>query len=178
VSQVVKLLQDDDLRKTMGWSNAKMVACHHAKPGWIKYLNDVRLKIPREHRVYSVRKCESPPRYSVGLWTAFLSRIDSSDVFTATVRKAVYLGLNPKPDAILERAVTSARRVRRPRLSQNPVILSLICRVISILPGDLKVQVYELLSYYLRPGGRIFRTSMRLIPRKILTRYFAHHLLP
>jgi len=94
------------------------------------------------------------------------------DSLTFAFREAVGAGLNPRPDEILKRDVTRARRIRRPRLSQNLSVLSFVSRVTSWLSQGLRIQAYELLTYYLRPGGRIMRTAWLLSPAGLRARFF------
>jgi len=161
-SRVIDLVQNLEEGAALGKALAVSVARHHTGSGWRDYLYEVRARIPDEHRIYPLRNPVAPPEYCKNFWTAYLSRFRPSDALTIAFGEAVLLGLNPRPDEILKRAVIRAQRIRRPRSSQSLIILSLVSRVTSWLSPRCRIRVYEFFIYYLRPSGRIMRMAWQL----------------
>jgi len=172
VHEVIDLVNNQERRATMGQFWESSVAKHHSGAGWTAYLDEIRAHSNGEHRVHELFDPDPPPPAFVKFWTAYSSRTRRMDSLTFAFREAVGAGLNPRPDEILKRDVTRARRIRRPRLSQNLSVLSFVSRVTSWLSQGLRIQAYELLTYYLRPGGRIMRTAWLLSPAGLRARFF------
>jgi hypothetical protein len=163
VKRAIELIADKDERRRCGPSMATTIRERHTGSGWLKYLRSVEAQLPSSHSVYHLPVPEPIPQQFADFWTQFWTeRYDNSDPLTEAYRSAVGLGLKPKLDALLIKAVRSARHVRGNNAAHE-LVIALLNPMLAMLPTKPSNLLYQKVVGHLCHDGRIMGMCRRVM---------------
>jgi hypothetical protein len=142
---------------------AAAVRERHTGSGWLSYLRSVEAQLPIVHSVYHLPAPEPVPEQAADFWTQFMTEwLDNADPLGETLGWAIHLDLRPKPDALLMKAVRSARHVRGSS-AVHETVATLVGPMLSLLPAKTSSLIYDKVFARLSHDGRIMRMYRRVM---------------
>jgi len=157
VRRAIELIADKDERRRCGESLAPEIRERHTGSGWLRYLRGVEAQLPSSHSVYHLAVPEPVPQQAADFWTQFLTeRFGNEDPLGEAYRWAISLDLKPKLDALLVKAVRSAKHVRGSGAVHEAVI-ALLDPLMSAQPAEMSSLIYKKVIRHLCHDGRIMQ---------------------
>src|SRR5262249_54889966 len=141
--RAIGFIADTDERRRCGNFLAAAIKERHTGPGWLRYLRSVEAQLPSSHSVYHLPVPEPVPQQVADFWTQFITeRLGNEDPLGVAYRSAISLGLKPKMDPILMKAVRSGKHVRG-RDAAHEGLIALLSPMLSMLPTKTSGRIYN-----------------------------------
>jgi hypothetical protein len=163
VRRAIELIADIDERRHCGESLATALRERHTGSGWLRYLRSVEAQLPSSHSVYHLPVPEPVPQQFADFWTQFWTEWnENQDPLSEAYRRAIDLGLKPKLDALLIKAVRAAKHVRGNNAAHE-LVIALLDPMLSRLPTKPSSLLYQKVVGHLCHDGRIMGMCRRVM---------------